>query len=290
MPDITKLLKHARDHQRRLENRTKNKKLIENAEKWKRGERYASKPVSPPQAHYESPPYAPAVAASDYDYYDYFVDTGPAYVPDSPPYVAPPVVAAPVRRRGVLRRSSSPLRRHGRRIQHAHTRDEREYEIENDVDDAGNVLFVRYFRPDSTFRTGTNPGLMKTRTGALIGQDPMVSTRYYSTEARLQSEHGPCIDDGARQELVRVLDMIRGIEATIIRHGKRSNPLDGDETEMYEDLYAELEDLIRQKRMLFERCGYNPDLAFGRLHKAAKKTKSTHKKKKYMLLIHLLSL
>jgi hypothetical protein len=106
----------------------------------------------------------------------------------------------------------------------------------------------------------------------------------------LQSEHGPCIDDRARQELIRVLDMIRGVEATIVRHRNRSDPLNMDEIEMFEDLDAELEDLIQQKRILFERCGFHMDLAFGRLHKAAKKTKSTHKRRKYIILIHLLSL
>ena len=277
MPDVTKLLKHAAQEKKKRgeENRVKNKRLLENAERWKRGK--IKRPVSPPQEHYYSPPYAPAAAAavaSDFDYnYDdlFYPPEGAAYVPDSPPY-------APAAKR------SRP-----RSVLHAHSRHEREYQIEDEVDNEGNV-FVRGFKPNASFRSRANPGLMKTRTGVVIGSDPMMSERYFSTEARLEADHGPCIDDGARRELVRVLDMIRGVEATISRHGARSDSRDDDEKELFEDLHAELEDLIQQKRNLFERCGFDVDLAFGRLRKAAKKTNSVHKRRKYHILIHLLNL
>jgi hypothetical protein len=273
MPDVRKAMAYSAKIKRGEENRAKNKRLIESAERWKRGE--PSRPVSPPQENYYSPPYAPPAAAVtsdfDYNYDELFTPTEPAYVPDSPPY-------APAAKR------SRP-----RRVLHAHSRHEREYQIEDEVDNEGNV-FVRGFKANASFRSRANPGLMKTRTRVVVGSDPMMSDRYYSTEARLQSEHGPCVDDGARRELIRVLDMIRGVEATISRHSTQSDSSDVDEVELFEDLNAELEDLIQQKRFLFERCGFDVDLAFGRLHKAAKKTKSERKRRKYLILIHLLSL
>lgn len=272
MPDVRKAMAYSAKIKRGEENRAKNKRLIENAERWKRGK--IKKPVSPPQEHYYSPPYAPAAVASDFDYnYDdlFYPPEGPAYVPDSPPY-------APAAKR------SRP-----RSVLHAHSRHEREYQIEDEVDNEGNV-FVRGFKANASFRSRANPGLMKTRTRVVVGSDPMMSARYFSTEARLEADYGPCVDDRARRELIRVLDMIRGVQATINRHSTRSNSRNVDEVELFDDLHVELEDLIQQKRNLFERCGFDVDLAFGRLHKAAKKTKSVHKRIKYRILIHLLKL
>ncbi len=168
-------------------------------------------------------------------------------------------------------------------MSHSRVDEELEYEIENEVDDAGNV-HVRSFKPNASFRQVQ--GLMKTRTGALIGDDADLSGRYYSTEWRLENEHGPCYDDEARMELVRVLDMMHGVESAMRAHAKN---FDG-ELEIYDDLKVELKDLVQQKRKLFERCGYDFRTAFGRLRKAAKKTKSLHKREKYERLMFLLVL
>jgi hypothetical protein len=322
MPDVYKLKQHAAKERARRAGLSRVQKMKEHADNFRKSAPFTAPPSAPyvpaavALADY-SPPYAPAAALADYsppyapaanlanysppyapaanlaDYSPpYAPDYSPSYVPDSPQYAPAPRSPRRSPRRGILRRS--PTRRRGqRRISHAHTRDEQEYEIEDEVDDEGNV-YERKFKRNASFRSGENPTLMKTRTRRVVGEDASASARHVSTVQRLQSEHGPCVDDRAREELVRVLDMIHGVEATIHTHREALNSsfvdIDMDEVDVFQDMYDDLDDLIRKKNELFERCGYNPEHAFGRLRKAAKKTKSAHKKRKYMILIHLLSL
>lgn len=259
MPPTYKLIEHARKHR----NRTKIEKVKDHTAYLRANITNTYSPPYAPAYEPESPPYAPA------------------YVPESPPY-APAYVPA---RRSNLRRSPSGSRRR-HRVSHSDLKEVQEYELENEVDDSGNV-HQRWFHPSAIF--SKNPGLMKTRTGAVVGDEPERSWRYLSTEGRLNYEHGPCHDESARRELVRVLDSMRGVQAAIDKHAEKSGGgADHQDFDAYFMLQAELDELAQQKRVLFERCGYDPAFAFGRLKKAAKK--NPHKRKKYERLMRVLML
>lgn len=265
MPPTYKLKEHARAHR----NRTKIDKLKEHAAAVRR-QAVSPKAYSPPVDEYNSPPYTDADAEE--------------YVPESPPYA--PVASSG--RRSALRGAGAGAGGRRRRVSHSDLKEVQEFELENEVDDSGNV-HRRWFHPQAIF--SENPGLMKARTGAVVGQEPQRSRRYMSTEARMTREHGPCTDEDARRELVRVLDLMHGVRVAMEKHAlKIGGHADLDDINAYFDLQLELVELTQQKHDLFVRCGYNPALAFGRLEKAAHKTKSAHKRKKYHTLMNLLML
>lgn len=162
-----------------------------------------------------------------------------------------------------LQRSQQSGRRKGVRISDAEP-SVREYEIEGE--------FLKH-----------QEGKQRTRTGVVLGSAPEFSARYLPKIDQIEGEQGfDCFDERARQELIRILPSIRSLERLVRRPVK-----DSADAEARTDLQTELQNLYRQKSVLYRRCGFDESLAFGYLKKSLKNASKSEQKKIRKLMYYL---
>ncbi len=107
----------------------------------------------------------------------------------------------------------------------------------------------------------------------------------------LETTHAPCAEH--RDEIVRVINQLKGARQTLAiqRQGVFRGQADAADFEMYNELAADVARLEAELEELFRRCGFTSASArsvFGRALK--NKNLSAHKRRKYKLLFHLLSM